>query len=230
MSNQVKSLLEAVNAALAASSEIENASYDGIRGKLPRWAEVKTQEFEAIRTRLVSKKKYSPDQILTYIQAYTRHFPMKPIMRGVIHIPGDILDDISSLWYIRWAVMWGPTRGLPMLAGKTLAKDLGYRQKISEAQSKRGALPRRVLRDGDETIKGVIRRLADRNSDSPAKDIWPSLFSELERLLSDPEKEEESTDLRKQAYTYETAKGRAKITFGRFADLLAKYRSYKKIL
>jgi hypothetical protein len=224
MSNRFKSAREAVEAALAEC----RVPYDGIRGRLPRWAGVKQREFEEIQTRLLSQKQYTADQILTHLHSYTERFPVKPIFRSVTPIPRDIREDIATLWLIRWAVMWGPTRGLPMLVGKTLARDLEYRQNNREAQSRKGALPRKILRDSDENVEAVIQRLADRYSDSSAKEIWPHLFSELERLLVDPEKEDDATDLSKTAYTYETAKRRAHITFSRFEDLLAEYRVNKK--
>lgn len=231
MPQQFKTALEATQAALAVMKECVSQRYDGICGEPPSWVPARNVKiFHRLRSKLLSQ--YSSDQIRDFIDANTERFHLSVRMQDTTPIPRHILGDIEQLWILKYAVKWGEKRGRSMLIDdKEIERNDDYARRNRDAQARRGRLPRRVLPGGNKTIEDAIRSLATRYPDYTAKEIWPLLFLELERLGAEPEKLHDLTNLRKESYEYDTASGQLKkITFGRFADLLAKHRSNKKIL
>jgi hypothetical protein len=96
---------------------------------------------------------------------------------------------------------------------------------IVEAQRQRAKKPRgKVTHEGitlDQVIEMLVCKPEYRNFSAP--ELWPHLFSELEDLELDPT-DINSTDPKKSAYSYDFKSKRKAITYGRFANLISKYR------
>jgi len=105
-------------------------------------------------------------------------------------------------------------------------------KKFGDAQSAKARRPRgqAVVEGGfghkPETITQMIERLAARNADHTAKDLWSLFFAELDGLGLDPD---EAADAQSIKYRLNEVTDKEKsMTFGRFANIVSGFRKARK--
>ena len=104
---------------------------------------------------------------------------------------------------------------------------VGAEQKIS--QSNRAKNPRIKVTEDGETMGSIIDRIARARPDESAKELWPCLYGELDKLGLAPKEVNHSSDLNKSFYAYDDTKNNThRITFGHFKNKLSKVHTGKK--
>jgi hypothetical protein len=98
----------------------------------------------------------------------------------------------------------------------------------SVAQSKRSSQPRGRLDSGGSTLVELVTQLAARRDELgnfiTAKELWPQLYSCLDRLELEPKEYWNPSNNSKSRISYYFAGGEKKITFGRFQNVISKAR------
>ena len=94
------------------------------------------------------------------------------------------------------------------------------------AQRRRARRPRGKVTDDGETLNQVIEALVSKPEYRflSTPELWPHFSSELDRLGLDPTETVHPSNQRKSAYAYDFNDKRKRITYGRFANLVSKYR------
>lgn len=91
---------------------------------------------------------------------------------------------------------------------------------LVKAQRSRAKRPRGKVTDDGKTLDQVIESLLTRaeHGDSSASELWPALFSELDRLQLAPKDANHPTDPRKSAYSCGFDGQTRRISYGRFCQ------------
>jgi len=64
--------------------------------------------------------------------------------------------------------------------------------------------------------------------DETARELWPHLYAELDRMTLNPEETPDPKDPRRDAYAYDYSDSRKTITFGQFANVVSQSRGTQK--
>jgi len=102
-------------------------------------------------------------------------------------------------------------------------------EQFRASQAGRASKPRGKLSDG-RTLNQVIAELALRPElrDETARELWPHLYAELDRLTLSPKETRDPKGPRRKAYAYDYGDGRKTITFGQFANVVSQSRGTQK--
>jgi hypothetical protein len=96
---------------------------------------------------------------------------------------------------------------------------------VVRAQRCRAKKPRGKVTEEGRTLGQVIELLVSKPEygDSSASELWTHFYAELDRLDLEP-KDKNQGKLNKSSYSYEFGGKRKIISYGRFANLVSKYR------
>jgi hypothetical protein len=139
---------------------------------------------------------------------------------------------IKAYCALKWLILENPEYSRDKhdawhLVSVTVAAPI-YRIGLShkEAQRLRAKKPRSKLTEDGQPIPSIIEQLAlsPDHRDETAEELWGHFFHKLDEAKLRP-KEKHHSDPRKCAYTYKPYNGtETSITYGRFANLVSKYR------
>ena len=139
---------------------------------------------------------------------------------------------IKAYCALKWLVLENPENSRDRddarhLVSVTVAAPI-FRIGLShkEAQRLRAKKPRSKFTENGQSIERIIEQLAlnPEHRDETANELWNHFFQKLDEAKLRP-KEEIHTDPRKRAYSYRPSNGTVtSITYGRFANLVSKYR------
>lgn len=106
--------------------------------------------------------------------------------------------------------------------------EIGLRARA--AQQQRARRPRGKITDDGKTLLEVIAVLVPRAElELSAKQIWPRLYAKLDELGLEPQEVPHPSGLERSAYIYTLADGHTRrITYGRFANLVAQVRKISR--
>jgi hypothetical protein len=146
--------------------------------------------------------------------------------------PDEAIPLIKAYCALKWLILENPEYSRDKddawhLVSVTVAVPI-YRigVKHKEAQRLRAKKPRSKFTEDGQSTERIIEKLAinPEYSDETANELWNHFFQKLDEAKLRP-KEENHSDPRKRAYTYWPSNGTvASITYGRFANLVSKYR------
>lgn len=96
---------------------------------------------------------------------------------------------------------------------------------LVEAQRRRARRPRGKVTVDGRTLNQIVEMLVSKSEHRTltAPELWPHFFAELDKLDLDP-KEIKAANQKKSEYSYEFNGKKRSITYGRFANLVSKYR------
>lgn len=176
--------LTAAKSVLAQDAELNAMSYDGIAGVLPEWIPPIFQRvFGDIRGRL-NQHGIPHAKILEYIDAYPER--LEEQFKGVTPIPGDVLDQISMLHWIREAVYAGADEGLRVLLGDEPAKgvncNLQRNKSLASGRTLGTAKRQETAKENNAKLDKAIRDLFSK----PESPGWVWTNEKISEYLSQP--------------------------------------------
>lgn len=142
---------------------------------------------------------------------------------------------IKSYCALKWLVLNKPEPSEDRAAAERLISETmaapNFLQGIEfiESQRARASKERILITIDKKSIATVIKEFSEKpdHKDATAKELWPHFFSELQSTGLEP-LEINGSDLKKSAYEYDFKDKTRKMTFGRFCNIISKFRSEKK--
>jgi hypothetical protein len=146
--------------------------------------------------------------------------------------PLTAIPLIKAYCALKWLIIEDPEYSRDKddaqhLVSATMAVPI-YRMGINykEAQRLRAKKPRSKVTEDGRSIADIIKRLAlgRDHRDETAKELWSHFFHELDEAKLRPN-EKSHSEPKKSAYNYEPSDGgTTSMTYGRFANLVSKFR------
>jgi hypothetical protein len=150
--------------------------------------------------------------------------------------PSEAMPLFKAYCALKWLILENPPYSRNKEDAWRLINDwlvagnaqLGQQTRVT--QQERARKPRGKILNSDKTINGLIEELAlsPEHGNEKADELWPHFYASLEELDLEPVEIPHISDLRKRAYEYDTPTGDCrKMTYGRFANVVAKARKKK---
>jgi hypothetical protein len=149
--------------------------------------------------------------------------------------PQEAVPLIKAYSALKWLILVDPP-GSPdkdaawRLVSETVAAPIhALGLEFRRSQARRATKPRGKLSDG-RTLGQIIAELASRpeRHDESARELWPHLYDELDRLTLNPQETHDPKDPRRDAYIYDFGERRKRITFRQFANSISSFRTSQK--
>lgn len=150
--------------------------------------------------------------------------------------PKAAIPLVKAYCALKWLILENPSASRHkndawQYVAETLAAPIyAIGLKTKWIQSERAKKPRGRISGTEMTVAQIIRELAVRPEymDEGTKALWPRFFAKLEECEVNPIEVENPSGSGKFAYEYDNQNRTRRITYGHFANLIAKCRREKK--